>query len=120
MAQIIENYADHAFNFPSSVGIKPDEMTEGAKNSETSRVAASTVREKMITFARAGKETLANGNERKVPSLTSISDETLQAMRKSPVARHWFGDGMLHVAETAEARREANRKALEAEKGAKA
>jgi hypothetical protein len=116
MNHVVENYADHAFNFASAANIKPDEMTEGPEGAKTARVSASSLREGMILFPRAGKETDSKGNEKKVPSKTEVSDDVLKAMKASKVCRAWFGDGMLHVAENAESKREANRRELEGQK----
>jgi hypothetical protein len=83
----IENHAEHPFHFPKAT------KSTGTGNLDVTGSAY----EEAVTFPRAGN---LNDDGNPVPSKTKVSDATLEAIKKHPVARGWFHRTGLAVAAT--------------------
>jgi len=81
----IENHAEHPFHFPKAI------VSTGQGNLDVS----SSMYEEAVLFPRAGQ---LDDEGNPVPSKTNVSEETLAAIKKHPIAKGWFHRRGLAVA----------------------
>lgn len=90
--QIIENYAEHPFEFPQKAPdfVKLDD--KGNILSTMSEAGAVALRKHAVVIPWRNRDEDGGG-----PSKVRVHEETLKAMKADPVAKHWFNRNELVV-----------------------
>ena len=86
---IVENHAEHAFDFPVSRTVVGPAGPMGAVVIPDEKAR--------IVFPRAGLRKDARGDRVMTVGTLEITNEQLETLQAHPVARHWFGPGKLVV-----------------------